>query len=132
MRVLLSVTVPVQLVSEANRRDHWAAKHRRTKDQKDIVLLMLRTARVVDRSAMRPPYVVRITRVSPRPLRDSDNLVSSCKAVRDAVAFYLGVDDADLLGRGDVRWVIEQEGGSDNEVRIEVGKDAAYCDSVGA
>lgn len=130
MRVLLSVTVPVQTVSELNRRDHWREKHKRATGQKDIVLLMLRTARVVDRQAMRPPYVVRLTRIAPKPIHDSDNIASSTKAIRDTVAHFLGVDDADLVGQKAVRWVIEQEGGADQAVRIEIGQEAAIDDRL--
>jgi hypothetical protein len=131
MRVLVAVTVPVQTVSELNRRDHWAKKHRRTRSQKDTALLVLRTARVVDRQAMVPPYVVRLVRIAPRPIHDFDNLLSGMKAVRDAVAHFLGVSDADLLGRGDVRWLVEQEGGPDYAVRIEIGKEVAIDASLG-
>lgn len=40
----LVVTVPVKVLSEANRRDHWAAKHRRAKAQRNVVGLSLRAA----------------------------------------------------------------------------------------
>lgn len=121
MQTLLSVTCPVRIESELNRRGHWAGKHRRSKEQKTIVMLVLRTAKY-DRSALKPPLVVRMTRIAPRPICDSDNLVSGLKGVRDTVAEFLGIDDADLLGDDRVRWVVAQEKGN-YALRIEVAKE---------
>ncbi|MSO37436.1 MAG: hypothetical protein EXQ69_04205 [Acidimicrobiia bacterium] len=86
---------------------------------------MLRTAKKADRKALVPPYVVRLTRIAPRPIHDSDNLVSGTKKVRDTVAAFLGVSDADLLGDGQVRWLVEQEKGRDYALRIEVWRQPA-------
>lgn len=43
-----------------------------------------------------PCYVVRMERVHlpRRRIHDKDNLVSACKATRDAVAQWLGIDDS--------------------------------------
>jgi hypothetical protein len=49
------------------------------------------------------PVVVTLTRIAPRRL-DSDNLQGGCKAARDEVAAWLGVDDADPR----VEWRYEQ------------------------
>jgi hypothetical protein len=49
--------------------------------------------------------VVTLTRIGPRDL-DSDNLAGSAKAVRDAVARWLGVDDGP---RAPVEWRYAQE-----------------------
>lgn len=48
-------------------------------------------------------YQVAITRVGPRTL-DDDNLVSACKAARDEIARWLGVDD----GAPNIKWVYFQ------------------------
>jgi hypothetical protein len=58
---------------------------------------------------------VTITRVSPGRL-DDDGATASAKHVRDAVATWLGVDDADHR----VRFVVEQAKGPAS-VRIAVG-----------
>lgn len=116
---MLTVLVPVETVSELNRRDHWAEKHRRSKQQKELTLLLLRTSRY-DKSKLKPPFVVRLTRIAPGAIRDSDNLASSTKAIRDAVASFLGIDDADVFGNGDVRWVVAQEKGASYGMRIEI------------
>lgn len=117
--VILTAIVPIATVSEMNRRDHWSERHRRAKQQKELTLLMLRTAKV-DRSRLIAPYSVRLTRIAPGAIRDSDNLAASTKAVRDAVASFLGVDDADVFGSGDVRWTVAQEKGASHALRIEI------------
>lgn len=86
------VLVPLRLISEANvsQREHWAVKHKRTKRTRAAVSDALRGF------GLRPslPCTVTITRCAPRRL-DSDNAVRAAKAVRDEVAAWLGVDDAD-------------------------------------
>jgi len=97
-----AVEIPgLRLDVTANSRLHWAARAKRVKRQRAIVGLMLRS---VDRPTL--PCVVTITRRSPGTL-DDDNAVSSAKAVRDAVAQWLGVDDRSPL----VTWRVEQERG---------------------
>ena len=116
----LEVVVPVHTVSELNCRDHWRERHRRAKQQKELTTLLLRTSVKFDRQAMPPPYRVRLVRVSPRPIRDSDNLYSSTKAVRDAVAAFLGVNDADLVRGAEVSWSVEQRSEPKYAVCIEI------------
>lgn len=86
----MTITVPIRTVSEANLREHWAAKARRVKRHRTAVALALSTYR-------RPPkamhYFVTITRIAPRDL-DTDNLASSLKATRDEIAAWIGLDDA--------------------------------------
>ncbi len=82
----------LRLRSEANSRDHYMAKARRVKHQREIVTLILQSR--LGLQPPKPPLRVTITRIAPRAL-DSDNLVSSAKAVRDAVATWLGIDDRD-------------------------------------
>jgi hypothetical protein len=71
--------------------------------------------------------VVRLTRIGPRKL-DSDNVAGACKATRDGVADWLGVDDGD---ESRVRWVYAQERGAYG-VRVEVlaDGDVATWDEV--
>lgn len=94
----------VRVVSEANSREHWAARHRRHKAQRFAVLAVLGP-----RSRRPPlPCVVTLTRKGPRKL-DTDNLAGGFKAVRDAVAEWLGVDDSP---DAPVEWRYEQAKGS--------------------
>jgi hypothetical protein len=119
----MSVSVPIpglKLVSEANQRDHWSVKAARVKHQRNLVTLVLRgtVAKLMMACA---PLEVTITRVAPRSL-DSDNLVGSAKAVRDAVAAVLGVDDRDAR----VSWRVEQARGRYSVlVAIKVADDAS-------
>lgn len=86
----LIVRIPsLVVVSEANRRDYWTVRQRRAKDQAAAVALALETG-------LRVPLPVRVTlvRIGGKPL-DKDNLGGSFKAVQDAVARHLSVDDGD-------------------------------------
>lgn len=118
---MISVTIPLRTVSEANRRDHWATKAKRVASQRGIVGLALRGPMMAwcGSSAARAipcvfGSVAKLTRISPRKL-DDDNLRGALKAVRDAVAFTLGVDDANPS----VEWEYAQEKGKP-AVRIEI------------
>jgi len=87
---MIVIDIPgLRLVSEGNERENRFAKAKRIREQKQIVAAFFRVKR-----PDRPPFplVVTITRLGPRAL-DSDNLASSGKHVRDAVATWLGVDD---------------------------------------
>jgi hypothetical protein len=87
------VTLPLRLLSEANTRGHWAVRAKRVRAQRGLVRLVLTAKQTKPPSA---PLTVTITRLGPGML-DGDNLVSSCKAVRDGVADYLGIDDGSPL-----------------------------------
>lgn len=90
----------LELVSELNQReDTWGPRHRRSTRQHAAVAAALA---LVPR--MTPPCRVVITRCAPHAL-DSDNAVGAAKYVRDAVALWLGVDDANPR----VEWVVRQE-----------------------
>jgi hypothetical protein len=89
----------LRIVSEANLREHWRAKHTRKKKQQAYVLAMLA-------SSKKPPLPVNVTlrRIGPK-LLDSDNAAGACKHVQDAIASWLGVDDGN---RSMVQWNYEQ------------------------
>lgn len=84
-----SVHIPVEVVSEANRRDHWRVRNKRRKYQQAMVAFALAAAR-----KYAGVVTVQLTRIGKRKL-DDDNLVSAFKATRDQVAKWLGVDDGD-------------------------------------
>jgi hypothetical protein len=108
----MNTIVPVRTVSEANRRDHWAKKAKRAKEQRLFTGVHLRLW--CDKPAL--PCTIRLTRISSRDL-DTDNLAGSQKHVRDAIAEWLGVDDGP---RGPVTWEYAQERGKGWGVRVEV------------
>lgn len=94
----MTVLLPLRLVSRANQREHWAVRNKRDKAEKRTTRLML------PKVAPPLPVVVHLTRVAPRAL-DDDNLRGAFKAVRDAVAEWLGADDRPGSG---IRWEYAQ------------------------
>lgn len=106
-------TWPIRIVSAANLREHHHAKARRVKRERSTALMMARTT--LTRPAL--PCIVELIRIAPRPL-DDDNAVSGMKAVRDAIAEWLDVDDRDPR----VVWIYEQERGKPRQyaLRVEV------------
>lgn len=93
--------VPVRTVSEMNRRDHWAVRLRRKKEQREAVAVAWQNN--LRGKKIQLPCVVKLTRIGPKPL-DGDNWQSGAKFIRDIIAQKLGVDD----GSDQVRWEYEQ------------------------
>lgn len=93
------ISIPLRTNRGQNSREHWRARARRVKAEKLAVAWAL-TAEA------RPelPCVVVLTRTAPSNGLDDDNLAGALKAVRDAVAEWLGVDDRDQR----VRFVYRQ------------------------
>lgn len=95
---MIHLDLSLQTVSEANQREHWASKARRVKMQRAVVTMALRQHGHVLEDLRRASKVrVLLVRRSPRRL-DDDNLRGALKAVRDAVAAWVGIDD------GSSRW----------------------------
>lgn len=103
------LTIPIlglRTMSEQNEREHWRTRASRTKHQKEVVTLVLHGSQVHRMKGLMP-LVVTMTRVAPSNGLDTDNMVSSQKHVRDAIAKVLGVDDKDPC----VEWRVEQRKG---------------------
>lgn len=103
------MSIPIlglRTLSEQNEREHWRTRAKRVKHQKNTVALVLRGS-VAHLMMAVAPLVVTMTRVAPSTGLDSDNMVSSQKHVRDAIAKVLGVDDKDPR----VEWVVKQRRG---------------------
>ncbi len=111
---LVSVTVPIRTVSEANRRDHWAKRAKRAKVQRFAAFVHIEIACGSRIASSLVPCAVTMTRLSARNL-DDDNLRGALKAIRDGVADALAVDDRDPR----VTWEYGQEKGPAG-VRIEI------------
>ena len=111
---VLMFEAPIRTVSEANTRGHWSKRYARSEAQKHAVLALCRS-----RFGVRPPPPVRVTltRIAPRTL-DSDNLASAFKAIRDAVAFWLELDDGDER----ISWAYVQTKGAPKvyAIRVEI------------
>lgn len=88
-----------------NAREHWRARARRVKAERDAIAWALAQLPV---KAWKTPCTIRLTRVAPSNGLDDDNLAGSLKAVRDQVAAWLGVDDR---RRDIVRYEYAQERG---------------------
>ncbi len=121
----VTVEIPMALPSAGNLHEHWRHRHQRIKAQRAATLLALRChdsgtlgrgvthalglrAVTSDRTWIVPldGMTVTLTRVSPRKL-DSDNLAFAFKGIRDEVAAYFGIDDADPR----IRWEYAQAKG---------------------
>ncbi len=106
----VELELPLRLVSSLNQREHWAAKARRAKQERETAAWLLAV-----HLAPSLPCVVLLTRIAPRSL-DDDNLRGAFKAVRDEVARWLGVDDADPR----VRWAYAQTRGRPKQYAARV------------
>ncbi len=97
-------------------REHWAAKSRRANREHDTVWYSLLAATPV---RCVPPCIVTMTRLySGRgQAHDRDGLTAAFKHVRDTIAEWLKVDDAERFG---VKWDCDQERGEMPGVRIEI------------
>ena len=98
----LRFTAPIQIISEANNRDHWRERRRRQITQKQEVWIAMHQALKSRRISL--PCTVKLTRIGMRAL-DPDNLANAFKAIQDAIAQKLGVDDGDTAK---VTWTYHQ------------------------
>lgn len=118
--LLISFTLPIQVVSEANQFEHWIEAQKRHKGQKRSVNYLLK-----DLSLYRDmPLAIKLIRISPRKLDSEDNLPMAFKWIKDAIADILipgkaagRADDSKLL-----KWEFGQEKGQVREkaIRVEV------------
>lgn len=82
------IEIPLRTVSGLNVREHWRARSRRVKAERDATAWLLRPV------AKPPlPCVVLLTRIAPSGGLDDDNLPGALKGVRDQIAAWIGVDD---------------------------------------
>lgn len=102
---MITVTLPLRIVSTLNLREHWTKRHRRNQAHRKAAL-------AVPKAEL--PCTVKLTRIGLKIL-DGDNLQGGLKALRDGIADRLGVDDADPR----VTWEYAQERG-EYAVRVEI------------
>jgi hypothetical protein len=102
----LTTTIDVTLISKANAREHRRVRDQRIIKERDATLVALKY------QTGRPDVVLmhdegaRVTLSRPyheTPL-DDDNIRAAFKAVRDAIADFLGVDD----GSSQLHWIYTQ------------------------
>jgi hypothetical protein len=104
--------VPMQTGRGMNNREHYGQRTRRVKAEREVIAWELT-------KCQRPPIPcsVLLTRVAPSRGLDDDNLAGALKSIRDEVAAWLRVDDAD---RNTVRYRYAQARGP-WAVRIQFG-----------
>ena len=117
---MIAVTVPLKTGRGQNEREHWRARDRRVRAEREAVAWLLRGHR-----PPAGPVTVLLRRVVPgsRGLDAHDNLPGSLKAPVDQVAQWLGRDDADPS----ITWEYAQRPGKKGEwlVEIEVNGEGA-------
>lgn len=105
------ILVPVRVESTPNIREHWQARAKRAREHKSATWYSMKASK----APYALPCAVTLTRVAPRSL-DTDNLAAGLKAVRDGVALWLQVDDADPR----IEWRYAQRRGGVREYGVEV------------
>jgi hypothetical protein len=90
---IITTTVELETRSETNQHTHWRERNARAREANAVVFDAL--AMLAERPDAQRGLVVRMTRIvgSERELLDDDNVAAALKAVRDAVARWLGIDD---------------------------------------
>jgi hypothetical protein len=111
--------------SEANNGDHWAVKNKRRELQKAKV------REHIDKIApfeLLLPLVITITRHCPAKnmIRDSDNLVSCAKSIRDGIAKCLNTNDSDPA----ITWDVKQEPAPGFGVTVQIERRTHECKCI--
>jgi hypothetical protein len=91
---MITVKIPLRLVNESNFSEHWSKRSKRHKQQKMIVRAFLGQHKYES-----PPYIILLTRHSPRSFDTHDNNRTNFKWIVDATSEYLL--DCKLPGRAD-------------------------------
>jgi hypothetical protein len=116
MNLIYQTTIPIKLISEANNRDHWTKKSKRSQ----VIKMIVRADLMKFKSHWRFPLSVVLTRIG-RKL-DEDNLAYAFKAIRDEIADYILPGMA--KGRADsdprITWHYQQETAKLSGFRIDI------------
>jgi len=104
---MIEKIIPLRIISESNKSEHWSKKSARHRKQKHMISLFLKP--VISKISL--PCHVQLTRIAPRMLDEHDNLRSSLKWVVDSIAGLLLPNLAE--GRADddkrISWSYNQE-----------------------
>lgn len=116
---MILATFDCETVSELNESEHWIKRHKRTRVQQQATAAALADSGFDPEALLQPGRVVTLIRIARGVLDEGDNLASSLKHVRDAVARWFGVDDGP---KGPFKWAYAQEHTRSplGKVRIEV------------
>lgn len=126
---VISCTIPMRVPSRANlEKSHWQRAALVSQQRKAVL------GTLGHLPAPELPVTVRLTRIAPRRLDTLDNVAMSLKATKDAVASWLGADDADER----ITWLRcgqrkdPQRRPRYQGVRIEVWEGQARCEQCGS
>ena len=121
----IKIFVPITLVSESNKSEHWAISGKRHKAQKMAVTAFLKHG--LDEVPL--PCEITLVRHSMR-FYDDDNLRGAFKYVRDAISEFaipeksIDKNGNKMSGRADgddrIQWKYRQEKSRDNCISIEI------------
>lgn len=114
---MISLKIPIRLISEANDSSHWTKKRKR----KLVHAFLLNAYFNTLHKEISLPCVVNLIRVAPRQF-DEDNLYMSFKHIRDWIADRIIPGLAPGRADGDKRitWHYRQEKGQVGEYAIQV------------
>ncbi len=112
-----TIKMPIKTVSTLNCREHWVVRHRRGAKQKRDTLICCTAAYPQGIDLEGRKATIRLTRIGVRKM-DSDNLAGACKAVRDGIAIWLGIND----GHDSLTWLYDQiiDRGNANNLIAEI------------
>ena len=96
------VRLPFRLVNSANAREHFRVRAKRAANERAVTRMAV-SARLHG-VVIATSWVVTLTRLYTKKRMDTDGAVNCQKAIRDAVADALGVDDGSNL----VEWRYDQ------------------------
>lgn len=88
----IRLIIPMKTVSGMNAREHYMARSRRVKLEREAIAWRLN-----QHKPLPVPCTVTLTRLAPSAGLDGDNLQSAFKGCRDEVAKWLGIDDKSPL-----------------------------------
>lgn len=91
----LTTTIDVQLISKANAREHRRVRDQRIIKEREATTFALHLADKLATLSFEQGARVTLSRPYHETPLDDDNIRAAFKAVRDAVAEFLGVDDGE-------------------------------------
>ena len=124
-RMTINIHLPITTYSEANKKEGWRIKAKRTKSQRgDAEMLTnahigMHSAR--DKIRKSSHITIHMTRLiaKGRVELDTDNLQRALKAIRDGIADALQIDDGDRK----LTWAYAQEKSKEAGVNVQITMD---------
>ncbi len=110
---MIEFDIPIRTVAEKNKREHWAVKARRVKEQRDVAYYF--TCSHMELPLLRLPKSIILTRIAPGRL-DDGNLSVAVSAVQDGICDALEVNDGDPR----ITWKYAQEKGKEYAVKVQI------------